>query len=749
MIWTDAVSSEVRSVFGGLEQWVAPGFRHQIVERAPGTGERLPEHVIEGNELDLGDLTLRVEPLFGFALEPHAWVQVIERETAVLPMHFVAVSAPSNSQEDALYGFSKPPNEVSVATWQQRVRELQQLELKHTLVGCRIAPNALRDTHQLLAGCFRDRRLDGIRITRDRLYVDPLLGRFPHAVIDLVASYEQLELKGQLRRRLDFGNLGKAPHQIAVNRATGQMAFAIAGSDQVYAGEAIRVEGTPLGVQFRQDGDVIATQFAQDSAVLIHDQEIVESLTLGEGPSLLAGPLPFDRFLVSCERSNQCVLLDASRFEVLARFPTGNRPFPPGFTRDGRLAFVPNHDDSTVTVIDLWNEVVVATVDVGSQPTGALVLPNETDFETTCLIACRGSNEVVGLDIASRRVRYRTSLPGGPFSLVFEPRQELVYVNLSDSDEIGVLSPTLARQPGGRPALLSRHPCDDLPICLAIQNRQQEGQPNALWVSHEDSNNICMFEADIDIPWEPLRRHLGYLPFENQRRTTPDAPPSALGVFGMIHRGHKTSEVWGTEQLEAAIRAFNPDVVITEIPPDRWHRIWRDYASRGVYEDPRIQPFVEYTDVLLPLKVELGFEIEPCAAWTTEMNNLRRARIKEFNESEEFAERRAAYQEAERIAEEQTTLVDTEDPFVIHTDEYDQAMAIRLGPYDSYLNEHIGPGGWTNINRSHADLIEAAVARHPGKRVLITFGAGHKYWIQNRLRRRGYALEDMRDYLPR
>ncbi len=87
--------------------------------------------------------------------------------------------------------------------------------------------------------------------------------------------------------------------------------------------------------------------------------------------------------------------------------------------------------------------------------------------------------------------------------------------------------------------------------------------------------------------------------------------------MGMIHSGHRTSELWGLEQVEQTIRNFAPDVVCTEIAPDRWQRIERDLRERDAIVDPRVLRFPEYTDVILRLSVSLGFTIVRSPPGTT------------------------------------------------------------------------------------------------------------------------------------
>ena len=223
----------------------------------------------------------------------------------------------------------------------------------------------------------------------------------------------------------------------------------------------------------------------------------------------------------------------------------------------------------------------------------------------------------------------------------------------------------------------------------------------------------------------------------------PDADSRTHLLFlGTIHGRHRTSTAWGLAQLEAAIRDFEPDVVCCELPPDRWERIERDWQDGRRVEDERLRVFPEYVDVLLPLRDELGFDVEPCAAWTREMSDQRQARLAALETDPSLAGLSAEY---ERRAAEVSTrglppLDDIDDPRVIHSEAYDLRVEQELAPFDEVLGDYLGPGGWTRINEAHMALLEAALDRHRGRRVLIMFGAGHKGWMLRRLRQR----EDLR-----
>ncbi|PKM06607.1 MAG: hypothetical protein CVV14_11930 [Gammaproteobacteria bacterium HGW-Gammaproteobacteria-4] len=529
--------------------------------------------------------------------------------------------------------------------------------------------------------------------------------------------------------------LGQNPHQIAFS-PDGRWAYvAIAGDDRIARVEvasltpagAMAVADAPLGVHALASDDLLMTRFGGETIERRHwgVVEPLATLPTGIGTSLFSGPLPDGSLLASVERTNTLLRFARDTLAPTASFTTGARPFPPAATADGRLAFVPNYDDASVSVIDLWNGTVRATVAVGAKPSGGAVLPGDSDYA----VAVRGENRIAFINTASKTVvgSLADGIGESPFSVVLAPNGRLAFVNNTASHDISVIALPERR-------VIARIPTGEIPIVMAVHPSGE-----TLWVSCEGSHTLDV----IAIPraW---------------REAVADAaaegtPITEVAVLGMIHDGHRKSTAWGLHAVRETITRYRPDVVIAEIPPDRWQRIWRDYAERGVIEDSRVLRFPEYTDVLLPLKVRLGFTVEPGAAWTQEMSDLREARIHVFEHDPAFAERNAAYQAATRAAEAQDAnhLLGSDDPRTIQSDEYDRLTKTTLTPYDTYLNDVIGPGGWTNINVAHYRLIDAAIRRHPGQRILITFGAAHKYWLLERLRERDdVRLLDVREFLP-
>ncbi len=222
-------------------------------------------------------------------------------------------------------------------------------------------------------------------------------------------------------------------------------------------------------------------------------------------------------------------------------------------------------------------------------------------------------------------------------------------------------------------------------------------------------------------------------------------------VMGMIHGGHRTNALYDIERVKEFVRAIDPDYILCEIPPDRLDRAEREFRETGVIEEPRVKMFPEYVDAVFPLTREMDFEIVPCAAWTKPMADARRKKMASYktDRPEDYAEMSRADERADALLEKERL---GEDPLLIHTDRYDAIIKEGLEPYNRLFNDDLGAGGWDNINAGHYALIAAALDRHAGqgKRFLITFGAGHKYWFLERLReRKDIALRTLGEFSAR
>jgi hypothetical protein len=215
-------------------------------------------------------------------------------------------------------------------------------------------------------------------------------------------------------------------------------------------------------------------------------------------------------------------------------------------------------------------------------------------------------------------------------------------------------------------------------------------------------------------------------------------------VIGTVHGQHRKSQRYSLAVLRELLERLDPDVLLIEVPPERWPPALAEHRATGKVTEPRVKVFPEYVDVLLPLLAakKLRAEVIGTAGWTQAMHDARKAKLAAYKTTRaaQLAESDAAEKRAEaRLREEKLD----DAPEGIHTDRYDAIVKEGLAPYSRHFNDDLGLGGWENINAAHWALIAAGLdrVRGQGKRVVITFGAWHKYWFREQLRRRTDVIE--------
>lgn len=226
----------------------------------------------------------------------------------------------------------------------------------------------------------------------------------------------------------------------------------------------------------------------------------------------------------------------------------------------------------------------------------------------------------------------------------------------------------------------------------------------------------------------------------------PGSPLTKLTVMGVIHGRHRDSRAFSLDVLRDAVRRAEPDVILTEIPPDRIDEAKRGFAETGEVTEERTRVFPEYTDVVFPLSTEMDFTMVGTAGWTRKLADDRTAALKAIENNparaSQWAEHRAARSEYSRALDGRG-----DDPLFIHTPEYDVLVQRAQTPYQIYFDPDLGPGGWTRINAAHTGLINAALDTISGQglRALVMFGAWHKYMIERSLLPRGdVEMQDAR-----
>jgi len=210
-------------------------------------------------------------------------------------------------------------------------------------------------------------------------------------------------------------------------------------------------------------------------------------------------------------------------------------------------------------------------------------------------------------------------------------------------------------------------------------------------------------------------------------------------VLGTIHGGHRTQDIYNLDKLRAIIKAINPDIILTEIPPDRFEAAMNGFKKDDSISEPRVMRFPEYTDVIFPLSKTMDFIIIPTAGWTRPMALERQQKLRAISLDSTRSEDWKMYVEANKLSDSIMKISgNRNDPYFIHTNTYDSIYNISLKTYNDLFNVELGLGGWNNINIAHYWNIEKALEKYKyqNKRILITYGAGHKGWFLKELRKR-------------
>lgn len=187
------------------------------------------------------------------------------------------------------------------------------------------------------------------------------------------------------------------------------------------------------------------------------------------------------------------------------------------------------------------------------------------------------------------------------------------------------------------------------------------------------------------------------------------------------------------------IKTIEPDVILAEMPPDRFTIAALEFNTTGKISEPRIVQYPEFSQVVFPLQKKMRFQLKPVSAWTEKMAEDRERKLVAISRDPARANDWNTYLDARDKTSE---LFEKEgqgfDIAWLHSDRFDEILEIELSVFNHLFNNDIGAGGWENINNAHYALIdkELSALQNTDKRVLIMFGTGHKGWLIRKLKTR-------------
>ncbi len=175
-----------------------------------------------------------------------------------------------------------------------------------------------------------------------------------------------------------------------------------------------------------------------------------------------------------------------------------------GVTPSGALAVVANHENDSISIVDLRARRVLADVSLtpgggaagGEFPMGVLVVSDDTAY-----VSCQRDREVAVVDLGARKVARRIRVGGQPTRLVRAPDGAHVYVANANSDTVSVIDtrtvsvvaelPTAAPKDG--PGAVLRTVRGSNPNALALS---PDGR--TLYVTNGGNNTVAVLALGAD-----------------------------------------------------------------------------------------------------------------------------------------------------------------------------------------------------------------------------------------------------------
>ncbi len=215
-------------------------------------------------------------------------------------------------------------------------------------------------------------------------------------------------------------------------------------------------------------------------------------------------------------------------------------------------------------------------------------------------------------------------------------------------------------------------------------------------------------------------------------------------VLGSVHRAHLTNEEYDLAFLDRLIREIAPDVILVEVPPidaDRVNTVARNLAQADA--DPWLRGFPELSRVVFPVANELRVPWVPVSGFTRAAMEDRATEIPLENRADRELSRASTYFQTRNDQEDFPDNAEW-----VNGPEFARLSAWEQSARSAAHDTHLGNAGVRRLLRRHYGLIETALERNSGKRVLIVFAARARWYFERRLSERGdVRLLDVRGFL--
>ncbi len=213
--------------------------------------------------------------------------------------------------------------------------------------------------------------------------------------------------------------------------------------------------------------------------------------------------------------------------------------------------------------------------------------------------------------------------------------------------------------------------------------------------------------------------------------------PARVVVLATLHSFHAKVPAYGFDTLRETIEGLKPDVLCLEVRP-------KDMVKRG---PERVKQ--EYPRVIYPLIAKHHYRVyamEPSEPLYSDI-------VKPYAAAEQAFEKDQPAQ-AKAFDAYSSDALDALVTYWTSPERVNDSVTDAVFAGKHALQEAmIGPGeraGWEGWNRHFLSVIKRAARENPGKRIVVTVGVEHTYWLRAHLKGLpGIELEDTADLLAK
>src|SRR5205814_7211463 len=196
------------------------------------------------------------------------------------------------------------------------------------------------------------------------------------------------------------------------NERSGDVTVIDGNNDEVVA--TLTVGKRPRGIHATADGKLVFVTLSGSPRM---------------APGLDENRAPADK------RADGLGVIDPVARKLIDRWHIGSDPEQFAISKDGRLAFIANEDDSSASIIDLGSGQSRAKIKVSEEPEGVGVNPSNGEVYVTC----EQKGEVFAIDPDQQRVVATISTGGRPRSIAFLPDGSRAYVACENGGYLAVI----------------------------------------------------------------------------------------------------------------------------------------------------------------------------------------------------------------------------------------------------------------------------------------------------------------------